>query len=73
MKVEIKEQPQQFERKYPYVGRYNDNGNIFHVLFFKERTGVTLDCCHWGVNHFSELWSEKSFTPLPPNSVTITI
>lgn len=71
MKVEIKEQPQQVERKYPYVGKSIVDGNI--VLFVFKGTGLSLIHKNLGKGFFSDCWNEKDFTPLPPNSVTITI
>ena len=70
MKVEITEQPQQVERKYPYVGRCGD----ITTFFIKKKTGfVLLDSNVWPKGYLCEDWSEEMFTPLPPNSVTITI
>ena len=69
MKVEIKEQPQQVERKYPYVGRLNQT----IVLFVAANTGIALNHYVYQEGHFSNYWEEKDFTPLLPNSVTITI
>lgn len=70
MKVEIKEQPQQVERKYPYVGRWEQT----IVLFVNEKTGIVLNNNPiYQEGHFAENWAEDLFTHLPPNSVTITI
>ena len=69
MKVEIKEQPQQVERKYPYVGKW-DNAT---VLFVAANTGIALKHPTCKEGDFFESWDEELFTPLPPNSVTITI
>lgn len=71
MKVEIKGQPQQVERKYPYVGKSFATENV--ILFVSKCTGISLVHCNVGKGYFSDSWAEEDFTPLPPNSVTITI
>lgn len=63
MKVEIKEQPQQIELKYPYVGRSSETGNV--VLFIKPRTGIALFHIFKNPGFYLDDWGEENLTPLP--------